>query len=148
MGTSTPADACAFTSDPKHSSISRRFQTGQTPEELAHMFRLLGVRVSQQQQRWKRSLSTRRDGHNAELASVTTNSDGKRSSIGNRRRYDVELEQTVTLHGDRESRRLQTWTSSTRHGDSDSHKKTQPIGEPLQIRSSALQGSHMEIHAP
>ena len=147
MGTSTRADACAFTSDPQHSSISRRFQTGETLEELAHMFRLLGVRVSQQQ-RWKRSLSTRRDGHNAELASVTTNSDGKRSTIGNPRRYDVELEQTVTLHGDRESRRLQTWTSSTRHGDSDSHKKTQPIGEPLQIRSSALQGSHMEIHAP
>ena len=43
------------------------------------------------------SFSTRRDGHNAELAGVTTNSDGKRRTIGYRRRYAVLLEQTVAV---------------------------------------------------
>ena len=33
--------------------------------------------------------STRRDGHSAELAGATTNSDGKRRTVGYRRRYDV-----------------------------------------------------------
>ena len=45
VGTSTRADACAFTTDLQPSFRRRRFQTGQTPEELAHMFQLLG-RVS------------------------------------------------------------------------------------------------------
>ena len=46
VGTSTCADASAFTSDPQLSSYCRRFQTGATPQILAHMFRLLGPRVS------------------------------------------------------------------------------------------------------
>ena len=41
-GTSTRADASAFTSEPQLSSYRRRYQTGETPEKLAHMFRLLG----------------------------------------------------------------------------------------------------------
>ena len=43
VGTSsTRADACAFASDPQLSSRRRRFQTGETPEKQARMFRLLG----------------------------------------------------------------------------------------------------------
>ena len=40
--TSNHADACAFISYPQLSSCRRRFQTTETPEKLAHMFRLLG----------------------------------------------------------------------------------------------------------
>ena len=39
----------------------------------------------------------------------------------------------ATLHGDRESRRLRPWTSSTRHRDYDSHKKLSRC-EPLQFK--------------
>ena len=37
VGTSTRADACAFTSDPQLSSYRRRFKTGENREKLAHM---------------------------------------------------------------------------------------------------------------
>ena len=71
--------------------------------------------------KYEESFSTRRDGHSAELAGATTNSDGKRRTIGYRRRYDVQLSPAWwrqvsattpkkllwlwadTLHGDRES---------------------------------------------
>ena len=39
--------------------------------------------------KFEESFTTRGDGHSAELASATTNSDGKRRTIGHRRRYDV-----------------------------------------------------------
>ena len=40
----------------------------------------------------------------------------------------------ATLDGDRESRGLRPWTSSTGLGDSDSAQKNQPICEPLQCK--------------
>ena len=43
------------------------------------------------------SFSTRRDGHSAELAGATANSDGKLSTIGYRKLYDVLLVQTVAV---------------------------------------------------
>ena len=170
------------------SSCRRRFQTGQTPEELAHvstpwsvsratpeklafMFRLLcpciataTMEKSQKKQtrfsvchclgawdwwsgrentKFEESLSTRRDdGYSAELAGATTNSDSMPRTVGYRRRYDVLMEQTLAceqLH----CTVLRPWTSSTRHRDSDSHKKAQQIREPLQFRlRSRAGGAH------
>ena len=45
------------------------------------------------------SFTTRRDGHSAELAGATANSDGKRRTIGDRRRYDVSPEEAVARLG-------------------------------------------------
>ena len=52
VGTSNRAGAYAFTSEPQLSSPRRRFQTGQTPEKLASMFRLLGPCLETLQRKW------------------------------------------------------------------------------------------------
>ena len=84
----------------------------------------------------------------------------KRRAVGNRRRYGIVIWSRLWLwaaapHGDRESRRLRPWTSSTRHGDSNSNKKVQPNREPTSVQVEkpsasglARQGCRLEIHAP
>ena len=47
------ADACTSTSKPQHSFPCRRFQTGETPEKLAYMFRLLGPCLETRLRRWR-----------------------------------------------------------------------------------------------
>ena len=85
--------------------------------------------------KFEESFSTRRDGHSAELAGVTTKSDGKWRTIG----YEpgmmfnwrtLWLHHTATEnHADCDHARHRPATE-----DSDSHKKAQPIREPLQFR--------------
>ena len=47
------ADACTYAGDPQLSSCRRRFQTGETREKLAHMFRLLGLCLEPLGKRWR-----------------------------------------------------------------------------------------------
>ena len=108
---------CKKKMDPQIPPCRRRFQTGETPEKLEHMSRLLGPFRHRHDERIKKKknlclslsgardwwsgrrdakfeepFSTRRDGQRAGLASVTTNNDGNWRTTY-RRRYDVQLEQ-------------------------------------------------------
>ena len=99
VGTSTRADACAFTSDLRLSSNRRRFQMGEIVRNLHTRVRCkndtkqtrfsvchcLGARdwwSGRGNTKFEELFDTRRDGHSAELAGATTNSDGKRRAIG------------------------------------------------------------------
>ena len=110
VGTSTRADACAFTSEPQL-SYRRRFQTGETPEGTCTHVPTPWVRVSSHSREtcthvkllgpcFKLGENLEKFAHmfrrhfphdemdsGPELAGVTTNSDGKRRTIGYRRRY-------------------------------------------------------------
>ena len=104
-----------------------------TPRKQSFMLDSL-VRVSQQQ-RWKnhKKTRTRRDGHSAELAGATNNSDGKRRTVGYRRRYDVSLAQTVAVGTATENR---TYRNHGRHGpdtETTLPQEAEPIRKPLQF---------------
>ena len=64
------------------------------------------------------SFSTRRDGHSAELASATTNSEMARGALSETVCGMTFHQSRLHRHGDSEAHKLRPWTSSTRHGDS------------------------------
>ena len=79
----------------------------------------------------------RRDGHSADLAGATTNSDGKRRTVGDRKRQDVSPQQTVAVGGytARRPRVARTATMAT-----ETPQKAQPIREPFRSGTDATKG--------